>query len=134
MIKKVIKNKKQKITIDKLAQMTANSFLQIDEKFEKVDERFNEIDKRFEKVEERLEKIEDSMVDLRITMDRRLNSMEEKIEKGIDKMYTLADDMTKKFSHWNEENAFSAGIETRQNEELEDHEVRIVKIEQKLEV
>ena len=95
-------DKKQKMTLDKLAQMTADGFGVIDKKFEKIDERFD--------------RVENSITDLRITMDKRLNSVEEKTEKNMNKILIAADGMTKQFSDWKQENAFGAGIAQRQDE------------------
>ncbi len=121
-MKNVVKNKKTKMTIDKLARITANGFSEIKK-------RFNKVEGRMDKVEGRLGRVETAVTDLKITMDRRLNSIEEKIEYGIDKMQTMADGMTKQFLIWKEENAIGAGVEARQDDKLNNHEKRIVELE-----
>lgn len=128
------KNKKENMTMLKLGQMTTKGFLELGKKIDKIEKRMDVFEKRMDQIEEQIKISGDSLIDVRITMDRRLNSMEEKIEKGVDRMLTVADHMTKEFSIWKQENAFGAGIESRQDDELKDHEKRIVKIEQKLEV
>jgi len=135
-----IKLKKDSDTkIDKLAQMTEKGFNNLEIKLKKDSD--TKIDKLaqmtahgFLKVDERFERVEDTITDLKITVDKRLNSMEEKMEKSMDKMQTIADGMAIQFSNWKQENAFGAGIESRQDEQLKDHEKRIIKVEQKLEV
>ena len=118
---------KEKMTLDKLAQMTANGFFEVEKKIDKVEMTVG-------KIEKRIDKVEDVIIDLKITTDRKLNSMEEKIESGINKILIVADSMASQFSDWKQENAFGAGIEQRQTEQLQNHEKRIVNVEQKLKV
>lgn len=113
------KNKKGKMTIDKLAQITANGFLEMDKKFDK---RFNEVDKRFNKVENAVTGLRSEFNDFKLEVNQ-------KMDNGVNKMLVIADGMAKQFSNWKQENAFGASIEARQDEQLKDHEIRIKKFE-----
>lgn len=126
------KNKKENMTMLKFGQMMTKGFLELGKKIDKIEKRMDVFEKRMDRIEEQIKISGDSLIDVRITMDRRLNSMEEKIEKGVDRMLVIADHMAKEFSIWKQENAFGAGVETRQDDELKDHEKRIIKIEQKI--
>lgn len=114
-----MEKKKSKFTIEKLAVAAQKGFVQLEEN----------LTAKMDKLEARMDNLENEMVDSRIIIDRRLNSMEQKIEKGVDKMLTYADSMAKEFTHWKQENAMGAGIDQRQEEQLQDHEVRITELE-----
>lgn len=97
----IVKNKKGKMTMDKLAQMTANGFGELRTELK------GDIDGL--KVE--------------------VNELKNKIDDSVGKILIAADGMAKQFSDWKQENSFGAGIEARQDEQLQDHEVRIKKLE-----
>ena len=83
---------KKKVTIDTLAQMTAEQFTKVDERFDAMDERFDAMDKRFDKMDGTLKTILDVVLEIpskkafeRLetkvqTMDVRLTSVERKIK------------------------------------------------------
>ena len=66
------------MTIDILAQMTAEQFARVDERFDKVDERFNDMDTRFDKMEATLKTVLD--VVLEIPSKKAFNRLETKVE------------------------------------------------------
>lgn len=109
-------NKKPKMTLDKLAQITADGFSEL------KNDLTNEFDNKINGLRTELK---GDINELKI----EVNELKDKVEKGINKMYTLADSMASQFSDWKQENAFGAGIEQRQDERLEDHEIRIGKLE-----
>ncbi len=90
-------SEKQKMTLEKLARITANGF--------------NELRSEFK----------GDINELKIEVGELKNK--------VDKIFIAADDMAKQFSTWKQENAFGAGIESRQDEQLKNHEKRIVRIE-----
>ena len=55
---------KKKMTLERLARMTANQFARVDERFEAVDKRFDAIDTRFDKIDGRFKTILDIVVDI----------------------------------------------------------------------
>lgn len=92
-MKNIVKNKKGEMTMDKLAQITADGFLETDKKINELKE------------------------DMSI------------LKENVNKILTVADSMAGQFAHWKQENAFGAGVDARQNEQLKNHEVRIKKLE-----
>ena len=48
------KNKKSKMTLDKLGQITQQGFLEVDKRFSEVNERFSGIDERFSEVDKKI--------------------------------------------------------------------------------
>ena len=83
---------KKKVTIDALAQMTADQFSRVDERFDAVDVRFDKIDEHFNKVDATLKTVLDVVLEIpskkafsRLedkvqTIDARLTSVERKIK------------------------------------------------------
>ena len=115
---------KDKMTIDRLAKITARGFLEMDKRFSKVDKRFDELDFRTDK------KLDN--------MDKRLNNMEIKIDglentvkESSGKMLTIADKMSKQFDVWHSENILGTRKQREHEEKIEDHEKRILKIEKR---
>lgn len=113
------KNKKGKMTIDKLAQMTAGGFSELR----------NEFKGDIKKLENKIDKLDNEFIGLKGEFNGLKSEVNDKIDNGVNKMLVIADGMAKQFSDWKQENAFGAGIESRQNEQLKDHEVRIKKLE-----
>lgn len=64
------KNKQSKMTLDKLALLTQQGFMDVDKRFDGVDKRFNGIDKRFDRVDKRFDGI-----------DKRLDRVESEIRE-----------------------------------------------------
>src|SRR3989344_2572905 len=93
------KSKKEKMTLDKLAQMTADGFI--------------EMGKRINKVEERTGRIENVVTGLKDEFNNLKSDVDKKIDYGINKILIVADNMAKQFSDWKQENAFGAGINKR---------------------
>ena len=52
----------KKVTIDKLAEITANGFAGVDKRFDAVDKRFDAVDKRLDGVDVRLDRIENLLL------------------------------------------------------------------------
>jgi len=69
---------KKKMTIDSLAQMTAEQFAKVDERFDGVDKRFDAMDTRFDKMDSTLKTILD--VVLEIPSKKAFNRLETKVE------------------------------------------------------
>lgn len=96
---------------EKLAQITARGFLE-------VNARIDKLENKFDKLEDKVDKLEDKVDELKVVM-----------EKGIDKMREIADGMAGQFMTWKEENAVGAVIQNRHEEQLNNHELRIIKLE-----
>lgn len=96
---------------EKLAQITAKGFLEVNTRIDKLENKFN-------KLEDKFDKLEDKVDELKVVM-----------EKGIDKMREIADGMAGQFMTWKEENAVGAVIQNRHEEQLNNHELRIIKLE-----
>ncbi|MBI2063318.1 MAG: hypothetical protein HYT61_03750 [Candidatus Yanofskybacteria bacterium] len=71
------KNKKGKMTLDKLALMVGNGFNAVDKRFEQVDKRFEQVDKRFGQVDKRFGQIDKRFED----MDGRFDVLENKVDR-----------------------------------------------------
>jgi len=69
---------KKKMTIDKLAQMTANQFAKVDERFDAVDKRFDAVDARLDKIDGTLKTILD--VVLEIPSKKAFQRLENKVD------------------------------------------------------
>ncbi len=72
------KIKKSKMTLDRLALITQQGFLDVDKKFDAVDKKFDVIDKKFDAVDKKFDVI-DKRFD---AVDKRFD----KIESGINEM------------------------------------------------
>ncbi len=108
-------NKEQKITINKLAQITAKGFLEVDKKIS---------DLRTE-LKGDINGLKGGMNELK----EEVNELRAETREGVNKMLAIADGMAKQFSLWKEESAMGAAVDKRHQEQLNDHEKRIVKIE-----
>ncbi|KKS53463.1 MAG: Chromosome partition protein smc [Candidatus Magasanikbacteria bacterium GW2011_GWA2_42_32] len=84
------KNKKSKMTLDKLAIMTQGGFLEVNKRFDKVEERLGKVEVNvavlsvdMREVKSRLDKIEETMSNLTTTLDaflKRLTDHEEEFK------------------------------------------------------
>lgn len=107
-------NKNDKMTLEKLAEMTQKGFGElrgeINEKFDKVDERFKKVDEKFEKVDERFEKVD------------------ERFSQVLDNQ----DHILKRLDNLESDNTMDMSVHRRQGDKLENHEKRIVVVEEKV--
>lgn len=55
---------KEKMTIDKLARMSADQFSRIDERFDLVDKRFDKVDQRLDKIDNTLKTVLDVVLEI----------------------------------------------------------------------
>lgn len=86
-----------------------DKFAKIDDKFVKVNERFNKIDARFDKVDE-------------------------EIEEKFDKIMLGQDKILNELVDLKAENTASAELYKRQDRKIENHDIRIITIEKKLNI
>lgn len=86
-----------------------DKFAKIDDKFVKVNERFNKIDARFDKVDE-------------------------EIEEKFDKIMVGQDKILNELAGLRAENTASAELYKRQDRKIENHDIRIITIEKKLNI
>lgn len=122
------------ITLEKLAQITNQGFSEVNKKFLAADKISKKIEGDITEMRGGMNGMQSQLTDIRVEMRQLKDSVDEKIKKGIDRMLTIADGMTKEFSIWKEENAVGSGVDTRQQEQLDDHERRIIKVEQTIKV
>ena len=60
----------KKVTIDKLAEITANGFAGVDKRFDAVDKRFDAVDKRFDAVDKRFDAVDKRLDGVDVRLDR----------------------------------------------------------------
>ncbi|MBI5306322.1 hypothetical protein HZB04_01930 [Candidatus Wolfebacteria bacterium] len=65
-----LKTKKSKMTLDRLALITQQGFLDVDKKFESIDKRFDLVDKRFDKIESEIKEMKESSSELFTRLDK----------------------------------------------------------------
>ena len=152
-----IKIKKEKITLEKLAHAMTKGFSALNKKIDSQIERWakltvkslseaeDRLGNKISDVEDRLgnkiSDIEDRLggeikeikSDIRY-LKGEINELREETKKGIDKMLTIADHMAKKYEIWQQENAIGANKDYELQKSLENHESRIIAMEQKIKV
>jgi len=152
-----IKIKKEKITLEKLAHAMTKGFSALNKKIDSQIERWakltvkslseaeDRLGNKISDVEDRLgnkiSDIEDRLggeikeikSDIRY-LKGEINELREETKKGIDKMLTIADHMAKKYEIWQQENAIGANKDYELQKSLENHENRIIAMEQKIKV
>ena len=141
-----IKIKKEKITLEKLAHAMTKGFSALNKKIDSQIERWAKLTvKSLSEAEDRLgnkiSDIEDRLggeikeikSDIRY-LKGEINELREETKKGIDKMLTIADHMAKKYEIWQQENAIGANKDYELQKSLENHENRIIAMEQKIKV
>jgi len=74
--------KKQKMTLEKLAQITANGFSEVNDRFDGVDKRFDGVKNKLSKVENRLGKVESEVSDMHQDMFRQNRILMAEVERN----------------------------------------------------
>jgi len=116
----------QKVLFPALDDKFANiddKFAKMDDKFAKMDDKFANIDDRFGKVGDRFNKI-----------DERFDKIDMEIEDKFDKVLTGQDKILKIIEDLKSEQTMDVAVHKRQDGKLENHEMRIQIVEEKLEV
>ncbi len=102
-----MEKKNKKMTLDKLAEITQKGFEELrgemNEKFDKVDEKFDKVDEKFERVDERFDQVLDNQ-----------------------------DQVLKRLGDLEADNTMDMAVHRRQGDKLENHEKRIVVVEDKV--
>ncbi len=117
-----------------LFPMLDNKFSKIDNRLAKADDRFAKIDDRFDKIDNRFAIIDNrfAIIDNRFAkIDDRFDKIEGEIQEKFDKVLTGQDKILKIIEDLRSDNTASLESEKRQEEKLENHEMRIKIIEQK---
>mgnify|MGYP001614628918 FL=1 len=114
------------MTLDKLARMTANGFYELRTELKgDIKGLRTELKGDIGVLGNRFDGLEMEMKGLK----GEVKGLKNKVDEGVSKMLVIASGMASQFSDWKQENAFGAGIEKRQDEQLKDHEIRIKKLE-----
>ena len=108
-----MEKKKEKMTLEKLAEMTQRGFKalenglrkEMNEKFNLVNEKFDRVDEKFDRVDEKFNLV--------------LNSQ---------------DQVLKRLEDLETDNTMGAGTSRQQEDKLENHEERIIVVEEELEI
>ena len=112
----------KEITINELAGMMQRGFValenKMDGKFETVDRRFEQVDKRFEQVDRKFEQV-----------DKRFEQVDEKFRKSLDNQDKILDSL----ENLETDNTAGAMASRRRDDKLENHEGRIIVVEERLE-
>jgi len=106
-----MEEKNNKMTIDKLAEITQRGFEglrnelknEMNEKFHRVDEKFKRIDEKFDRVDEKFNQVLDNQ-----------------------------DQALKRLDNLESDNTMDMAVHRRQGDKLENHEERIVVVEEKV--
>lgn len=124
-----MENKKSKFTIEKLATATQKGFIQLEKKLsnriDKLEVKVDRLEDKFDKLEVKVDRLEEKFDKLEIKVD----IIEKKVEKGVDRMLEIADGIAGKFLLWKEENEIGTGVQKIHEDQLENHENRLQKIE-----
>ncbi len=111
-----MEKKNKKMTLDKLAEITQKGFEELrgemNEKFDKVDEKFERVDKRFKRVDEKFERV----------------------DERFDQVLDNQDQVLKRLGDLEADNTMDMAVHRRQGDKLENHEKRIVVVEEKLKI
>lgn len=70
MIKMAPKNKKSKMTLDKLGQITQQGFLEVNERFSGIDKRFSEVDREIREVKRDVREMKENFSELFAKLDK----------------------------------------------------------------
>ena len=109
------------MTLDKLAEITQKGFEELrgemNEKFDKVDEKFERVDERFERVDEKFDKVDEKF---------------EKVDERFNQVLNNQDQVLKRLDNLESDNTMDMSVHRRQGDKLENHEKRIVVVEEKV--
>ena len=97
----------------------------IDKRFAQVDERFAQVDKRFDKNDEAMKK----MFIYFSNEDAKRDAQHEETMAKMDKLLTVFDGVAKDYTTLVHEEAASAAVSSQHRTELDDHEIRLTKLE-----
>lgn len=121
---RIQKSNQKPLTLDGLVKYNQEVlFPALDDKFAKIDGRFVKIDDKFVKVNERFNKI-----------DARFDKVDEEIEEKFDKIMLGQDKILNELVDLKAENTASAELYKRQDRKIENHDIRIITIEKKLNI
>lgn len=117
---------------DATFEKSNKNFKGIDNQFEKIDKKFDKIDERFEKIDERFEKLERKMLDhmsfLLQTMDEKDKALKQDLIQEINIRFDKqSDNHAELMSFLHEHFPIQQKI-------VHEHEVRIARIEQVLDI
>jgi len=119
-----MEKKKDKMTLDKLAEMTQRGFKALEDRFKK------EIKKEIGGLENKLGNRIDGL-------ENRIDGLENKVD-GMDgkfnRLLTGQDQILKRLGDLETDNTMDVAAHRRQEDKLENHEERIVVVEEKLEI
>jgi exoribonuclease R len=116
------KIQRPKMTLEKLAQITQQGFLELDEKFVTKNDLKQEL-KRFATKEE-----------LYLALDNTKEDIEQETRGATDKLLKEADKIAKKLDTLLQEEKMGAALYRRHDSKLEKHEQRITALESKVSV
>lgn len=114
-----------------------DKFAKIDGRFDKADDKFAKIDGRFDKADDRFAKIDDKFVKVNERfnkIDARFDKVDEEIEEKFDKIMVGQDKILNELVNLRAENTASAELYKMQDRKIENHDIRIITIEKKLNI
>ena len=106
-----MEKKNNKMTLDKLVEMTQNGFESLKNELK------NEMDVRFNKVDEKF-----------ISINERFNSADERFNQVLDNQ----DHILKRLDNLESDNTMDTAVHRRQEDKLENHEERIITVGKKV--
>lgn len=98
-----------------------HNFAKINKKFTKIDDKFTKIDETFIKIDQRFDE-----------MDKRFDGIDKEIKEKFDKVLDGQDKLMKSIENLKSDNTASSEAYKRQDKKLDNHETRIVAMEQKV--
>ena len=127
-----------KLTVKSLSEAEdrlGNRILDVEDRLgNKISDVEDRLGNKISDIEDRLGgEIKEIKSDIRY-LKGEINELREETKKGIDKMLTIADHMAKKYEIWQQENAIGANKDYELQKSLENHENRIIAMEQKIKV
>ena len=118
--------------LEKKLESHDDNFNSINKRFEDIDKRFESIDKRFETVEndiEVLKKGQNELLRLYFRLEDKIDANQEQINARFDQLFNLFDKYTKKISDLETEKISTTARLDRHNNQISEHEKRIIKLE-----
>lgn len=131
MAKKVKKKtiRQKSLTLNDLVKYNQKVlFPALDYKFAKIDDKFAKIDDKFAKIDDKFAKIDDKFA----MMDKRFDGIDKEIQEKFDKIMIGQDKLFKIIEDLRSDKIAGSEACKRQDQKLENHEIRIKVVEQKI--